>query len=152
ISAWGKVQSALSALQDAARALARNDTWSAAKAASGDEDVLVATAGTGAIPGGYSIEVAQQARPQTLASDASADATSVVGSGTLRIQMGALDAAGTTFTLDAARPEVAIAIAADATLSDVRNAINAAGAGITASLVSDGTGQRLMLRSTESGA
>src|SRR5690606_35637435 len=48
--------------------------------------------------------------------------------------------------------EVAITIAEGATLSDIRNAINSAGAGITASLVADGTGQRLMLRSTESGA
>lgn len=151
ISAWGKLQSGLSALQDAARALTRNDTWSAAKASSSDEDVLVATAGSGAIPGGYSIEVSQLARRQTLASAAYTDATSVVGGGTLRIQMGSLDAAGTGFTPDAARPETAITIPADATLSDVRNAINAAGAGITASLVSDGTGQRLMLRSTDSG-
>ena len=43
-------------------------------------------------------------------------------------------------------------IAAGSTLAQVRDAINAAGAGVTASLVADGSGQRLMLRSTDSGA
>lgn len=152
ISAWGKMQSSLSSFQDAARALMRSDTWGAAKASSSDESTLVATARSGAIEGNYSIEVSRLAGRQTLASGAFADGSAVVGSGTLRIRMGSLDAAGTAFTPDAARPEVAISIAEGATLADVRSAINAAGAGITASLVADGTGQRLMLRSAESGA
>jgi flagellar hook-associated protein 2 len=87
-----------------------------------------------------------------VASGAYADGAAVVGEGTLRIRMGALDATGTSFTPDAARPEVAVTIAAGSTLAQARDAINAAGAGVTASLVADGSGQRLMLRSTESGA
>ena len=154
LSAFGKLQSALASMQDAARTLTRADTWRAASATSSDETALRATAGTGVIPGGYTVEVGQLAQRQSLASHRFADSAVVIGGGTLRIRMGTLDAAGTAFTPDAARPEVAVAIAAGATLAEVRNAINAAGPdiGITASLVADGTGQRLMLRSTGSGA
>ncbi|MFO1301971.1 MAG: flagellar filament capping protein FliD [Burkholderiaceae bacterium] len=152
LSAFGKLQSALASFQDAARALTRSATWQASTAGSSDAAAVKATAGSGAIAGGYSIEVAQLARRQTVASGAYADGAAVVGEGTLRIRMGALDATGTSFTPDAARPEVAVTIAAGSTLAQVRDAINAAGAGVTASLVADGSGQRLMLRSTDSGA
>ncbi|MBN9430368.1 MAG: flagellar filament capping protein FliD [Burkholderiales bacterium] len=152
LSAFGKLQSALSAMQDAARALTRTDTWRAAKATSSDESAMTATAGSGAITGGYTIEVSQMAQRQTVASSPFAASDTVVGGGTLRIQMGTLDSSGTSFSADAARPEVAINIAEGATLADIRSAINGAGAGVTATLVSDASGQRLMLRSTETGA
>ncbi len=152
LSAFGKLQSGLSAFQDAARALTRTDTWGAAKASSSDEAAMTATAGSGAIPGGYSIEVSQLAQRQTIATGAYADGAAVIGGGTLRIRMGSLNAEGTAFSADPERAEVSIAIAPGASLSDVRNAINAAGPGVTASLVADGSGQRLMLRSAETGA
>ncbi|MGD9943427.1 MAG: flagellar filament capping protein FliD [Burkholderiaceae bacterium] len=152
LSAFGKLQSALSALQDAARALTRTDTWRAATAKSGDETAMTATAATGAITGGYTLEVSQLAQRQTVASSPFAAADTVVGGGTLRIQMGTLDAGGTVFTADADRPEASITIAAGATLAEIRSAINNAGAGITATLVNDASGQRLMLRSADTGA
>lgn len=152
LSAWGRMQSALSALQDAARKLGRNETWKAASATSSDESIVKATAGSGAITGSYSIEVLALAGRQTLASSSYASADAVVGSGTLRIQLGTLAADGTNFAPDAERPEASISIADGATLAQVRDAINAADAGVTASLVADGTGQRLMLRSAETGA
>ena len=151
LSAWGRLQSAMSSFQDAARALTRADTWSAGKASSSDEAALLATAGSGAVPGGYSIDVSRLASRQTVASGAFADSAAIVGGGTLRIRMGSLDEAGTAFTPDASR-SFDIDIADGATLADIRNAINAAGSGISASLVADGSGQRLMLRSTDSGA
>lgn len=151
LSAWGKVQSALSTFQDAARALMRNETWNAASAASSEESYVSATARSGALTGSYSIEVLALAGRQTLASAAYASSDAVVGSGTLRIQLGSLSTDGTSFTPDVDRPEVSITIAAGATLAEVRDAINAAGSGVSASLVADGTGQRLMLRSTDTG-
>lgn len=152
LSAWGKMQSALSTFQDAARKLARNETWKAASATSSDESYVKATAGSGAIAGSYSIEVLSLAGRQTLASSPYASADAVVGSGTLRIQLGTLGAGGASFTADPERAETSITIAAGSTLAQVRDAINAANAGVTASLVADGSGQRLMLRSAETGA
>jgi len=152
LSAWGKVQSALSTLQDAARKLGRNDTWKAASATSSDDSYVRAIAGSGAIAGSYSIEVLSLASRQTLASVPYAAADTQIGGGTLRIQFGTLAPDGSSFAPDAERAEVSIEIADGATLDQVRDAINAAGAGVTASLVADGSGQRLMLRSAEAGA
>lgn len=152
LSSWGKVQSALSTLQDAARALGQKDTWTAATASSGDTDIVQVTAASGALAGSWSIEVLALAGRQTVAGAALASADAVVGGGTLRIQLGTLDAGTAAFTADPERPEMDIGIADGATLAEVRDAINAAGAGVTASLVADGNGQRLMLRSSETGA
>ncbi|HEY0879311.1 MAG TPA: flagellar filament capping protein FliD [Zeimonas sp.] len=154
LSAWGKMQSALSTLQDAARKLGRNETWKAATATSSDESFVKATAGSGAITGSYSLEVLALASRQTVASALpsypSTDA--VVGGGTLSIQLGTVSDDGTNFTADPARTKMDITIPDGATLAQVRDAINAADAGVTASLVADGTGQRLMLRSADTGA
>lgn len=151
LSAFGKLQAALSAFQDAARSLTRTATWQASSASSSDAAAVKATANQGAIAGGYSIEIGQLARRQTVASTAFASTDSVVGEGTLRIRMGTLDATGTVFAPDPERAEVAVAIAPGTTLAQARDAINEAGAGITATLVADSSGQRLMLRSTDSG-
>ncbi|MCD6734664.1 MAG: flagellar filament capping protein FliD [Burkholderiaceae bacterium] len=148
LSAWGKMQSALSGLQDAARKLGRNDTWKAASATSSDEGFVKATAGTGAVGGAYSIEVVSLASRQTLASnEAYPSADSVVGGGTLTIGFRKPDPDSGSLMPDTER-STEIRIDSGATLAQVRDAINAAGAGVTASLVADGSGQRLMLRST----
>jgi len=103
LSAWGKMQSALSTLQDATRKLGRNETWKAATATSSDESFVKATAGSGAITGSYSLEVLSLASRQTLASGSYASAGAVVGGGTLSIQLGTLSTDGATFTADAER-------------------------------------------------
>lgn len=151
LSAWGKLQSALSTFRDAARALTRNETWSAASASSTDDTTVTATAHSGAITGSYSIEVLALASRQTLASRAYPGSDTPLGAGTLNIRFGTLSADGTTFTADPER-DASIIITEEATLAEVRDAINAARAGVTATLVIDGTGQRLMLRSTDTGA
>jgi flagellar hook-associated protein 2 len=151
LSAVGKIQSALAALQDAARALDRTDTWSVAKASSSDATVAGVTASAGTPVGNYSLQITKLAQNQTAVSAPLPASTTVVGGGTLRVQLGSYDAGG-AFTADATRPEASITIAAGATVADIRSAINSAAVGISASLVNDGTGVRLMVRSTDSGA
>lgn len=150
ISAVGKLQSAFAALQDAARTLLNSSTWSAATAKSSDDTAVSITAGAGAPAGTYSITVDKLAQNQTAVSGRLAASTTVIGGGTLHLQMGTSDAGA--FSADAARPAVDITIPDGATLADVRTAINNANAGVTASLVNDGGQVRLMLRSTEGGA
>ena len=99
LSAWGKMQSALSSLQDAARVLTRTETWKAASATSSDESYVKATARSGAITGSYSIEILALASRQTLASEPYTSADEVLGAGTLRIAIGSL-VEGTSFTPD----------------------------------------------------
>jgi flagellar hook-associated protein 2 len=152
LSAFGKLQGQLSAFQSAAQALARPERWQATSAASGDEAaVKVSSSGT-AQPGGYALVVDALAQRQALASQPWSGADAVVGGGTLRLQFGRVDGGTGALVADPARPEIAITVPAGATLAQVRDAINAAGAGIRASLVADGATMRLAIRADATGA
>lgn len=150
LSAWGKVQAAVSNLRDAARQLSRNDTWQASKASSSDEAAIAATGGGAAAAGSYSLSVQALAQSQSVVSRGFAASDTAIGGGTLQIQLGSIDAAGTTFTADAGRL-TSVTVAEGATLADIRTAINNADAGVSASILDDGTGKRLVLTSRESG-
>ena len=151
VSTWGKIQSAFSSLQDAASALNSDDFWTASKATSSDASVVGVTTSASSAPGSYSVTVQSLASAQYLASSAYADKTAVVGQGTLSIQLGTYASSGeppvVTFNAKAAASQFDITIGPDDnTLEKIRDKINSAGAGITASLVNDATGSRLVLR------
>jgi flagellar hook-associated protein 2 len=96
------------------------------------------------------VEVLRLASAQTLTSRRYADAGAPVGFGTLTIARGAVTTnagAVTGFTADAGSGPINITIGAgNDSLAGVRDAINAANAGVTASIVNDGIGARLSLR------
>jgi flagellar hook-associated protein 2 len=150
LSAWGKVQAAVSNLRDASRGLTRNETWQASKATSSDETSIAAVGGGAAATGNYSLSVQALAQSQSVVSGTFAASDTVIGGGTLQIQLGSIDATGTAFTADPARL-VEVTVSAGATLADIRSAINNANAGVSASILDDGTGKRLVLTSRESG-
>lgn len=147
ISAYGKIQSYVSALSDAAKALADPTGWSQATATSGDDKVFTATSGTGAVAGSYSVQVNKLALGQTLVSSGFTS-----GSGTLSIQLGQWSDDGLTLNDKAGSSAVDVSISATDTLQDISNKINAAKAGVTASVLTDATGSKLVLRSTQTGA
>ena len=150
ISAYGAVKGALSSIQSAATSLTNAATFTARKAAIANADVANVAATTSAVPGNYSVEVATLAESQVVASGQFAASTTSVGSGTLTIQLGKYSAG--SFTANASKTAVNITIGSGATtLANVRDAINNANAGVTASLVNDGTGSRLVLRSADGG-
>lgn len=149
ISEVGRLQSALSAFQDATQDLKDTDTWGAASGVSSDEDAVSVKAGSGALQGSYALQVDQLASHQTIVSNPLADGQAVIGGGQLVIEIGSVDGG---FTPDPEGTSIEIDIAAGATLEDVSAAINAADAGIGASLVTDSNGTRLMIRSSDSGA
>jgi len=151
ISAWGQLQSRLAAFRDAAASLTQLDTWRATKATSGNPSAVEVSASAGAAATQHTIEVTQLAQSQTVTSAALSGADAVIGGGTLRIQLGTQPTGPTSFTPDAGRPEVAVAIPAGSTLAEVRDAINAAGAGVRASIVRDGDQVRLFLSGATSG-
>lgn len=149
LSAFGQLQSALSAFRDKARALAGADTWSPTKASSADEAAVGVSTGNGSVPGSYAISVSQLAKAQTLASGTFASDEAVVGAGTLTIDVGSW--AGTVLTPRAGSTAVNITVDAGDTLEVVRDKINGSDAGVVASIVNDANGARLTLRSTTSG-
>ncbi|MFL6665152.1 MAG: flagellar filament capping protein FliD [Rhizobacter sp.] len=153
LSSFGLLQSYTTNLRDIADRLSKSDFWTAATASSSDPLSVSATAAVGAAAGSYSIEVSKLAKAQSLASQPYAASGTVVGTGTLHIQVGTWNDPPTVFTADGSKPMVDVTIgAADNTLDKIKAKINAANAGVTAAIVHDANGYRLSLRSNTTGA
>jgi flagellar hook-associated protein 2 len=99
----------------------------------------------------YAINVQQLAEAQTVKSAEFANTNqSVVGTGTLTIQLGTVDATGKTFTAGGASITIKIG---DGTLTGIASAINGAKAGVTASVVQGSDGKyQLVTTGTKTGA
>jgi flagellar hook-associated protein 2 len=140
ISAYGTLTSALDTLQSAAEALADASLYESLSTSISGSGVAVTTSSE-AVAGTYSIEVTQLAQAQSLATDGISDTTTTLGTGTLTLQAGSNDAV--SITLDSSNN----------TLEGLRDAINDADAGITATIVSDGSDSpyRLVLTSDSTG-
>jgi flagellar hook-associated protein 2 len=155
LSAYGTLKGGLSAFQSAMQGLADPARFQSVKASTSDVSVFTATTGTNgkAIPGTYSVEVQQLAQQQKIRSDGYAGVSSVVGSGTLTIQYGDYDSGTNAFTLNSARAAQTVTIdPANNTVAGVRDAINAANIGVSATIINDGSTNRLVLTSKDPGA
>ncbi len=153
LSAYGKLQSAMTALRDAARKLTDTQTWRATTVASPKPEAVNATSDGSTPAGTYSVNVTRLAAAQTLASPFNfAAAGDAIGPGSLTIELGTWGAGQASFTPKADAAPVTLRFdPPDDTLESVRDTINAAGAGVTASIVNDAAGMRLALRSTLTG-
>lgn len=150
LSAYGSMKGALSSFQSAVAALATPAKFTAVKASVADTAVLTASASPSASAGSYSIQVQTLAQAQKLKSGTFAATTTTVGTGTLTIQFGTYS--GGSFTLNPDKSAKTITIgSSNASLSGVRDAINAADAGVAASIVNDGSGYRLVVSSKDAG-
>jgi len=152
LSAFGKVQSNLSALRDAASALTRPSTWSQTTGTSGDSTAVAVTTDANNLPGSYSVQVLSLARAQSNTSKTYTAATDMVGEGTIHIEFGTWGV-GNTFTAKPDTTAIDISVGPPAkSLAEVRDIVNAANAGITATVLTDATGARLVFRSSATGA
>lgn len=151
LSSLGKVQGYLSALQDAARKLTDASTWKAVTASASDTSALTVTASDGATAGAYNVAVSKLAMAQSVASGVFGSSSDTMGSGTLNITLGSWNADDTAFTPKTGATPVAITIGDGDTLAAVRDKINAAGAGVVASIVNDASGARLSIRAKDTG-
>ena len=155
ISAVGQIQSLTSTMSDKARALSSSSLWTQTTSSSADPTVVTADTSTGtAAAGDYSVSVQQLAQGQTVTSSVAAGTG--LTAGTLTIQLGSYTSDGllppTTTFANAASSAVNITIGAgDTSLGAIRDKINAANAGVSASIITDATGSRLSLRSTTTG-
>ncbi len=159
LSAFGRLRNSLSGLREAADALKNPSFFSEMAATSSDSSSVAITASSNAAAGSYQVEVSQLARSQSLASGAYSSLTDVVGEGQLVIEFGTPAYAGTDpdyytgFSADAAKTLTLDISAANGnnTLETLRDAINNEQAGVTASVVADGSGYRLLLTSDDTG-
>lgn len=157
ISALGGIKSAMSDFKSTLAALRYGSQLNKFSATSSDTNTLTASAFTNADAANYQVEVKQLASSQGLASQTYASASTVVGTGTLSIRFGTttydVDGNPTAFSPNAQKSAFTVNIDSNhQTLGGIRDAINAANGGVTASIINDGTGNRLVLNSTDSGA
>ncbi len=144
ISAIGSVKSALATYKTALEKLGSSTTpqFIAYSATSADDKTVKATAGANAVNGSYNVVVNELATASKVASQRFADSSTAISEGTLVIKQGTNG------------EELKVEIGAGATLQSVRDSINASltSKGITANIINDGTGSRLVLTSTNTGA
>ncbi len=151
LSAYGSLKGAVSEFQTAMQGLNALAKFQGRTAKSSDEAVFTATASSAAVSGQYSIEVKQLAQAHKLASKAFNATTDAVGTGTLTIQFGTFS--GGVFTVNAQKTAQTVTIGSGAnTLAGIRDAINTANIGVSASILNDGTGNRLVFTAADPGA
>jgi flagellar hook-associated protein 2 len=159
ISAYGTLKSSLSSFQTAVNALSSASKFNAQTVTSGNTSVFTATANGSATLGNYAVTVSQLAKSQKLSLSGFTNTSDVVGTGNLTISFGTYTPltttppiTGNTFTPNAAKTDVNITIdSSNNTLAGVRDAINAANASVSATIVNDGTSNHLVLTSKDTG-
>lgn len=147
LSTYGTIKSQVSALGDAAAKLSTSSGWNAVTASSSNATAIGVTAAAGAQATSITMQVQQLAKAQSAASGA-VPTGSAMGSGTLTIALGSW--ATGSFEAGAGAP-VSVAIAAEDSLSAIAAKINEAGSGVSATVLRDASGERLLLRSKETG-
>lgn len=149
ISSYGKVQSAVSSLKEAAQKLTDPAMWNATAATSSDNAAVSFSTTPGASTGNYSVGVNSLASSQSVVSNTTfASSAALVGAGSLVIDPGTWT--GNTFSAKA-NSQITIEVTSTDTLASVRDKINSANAGLTATIVNDATGSRLVMTSKDTG-
>ena len=165
LSAYGTLSGAVGAFQTTVAALADSSKYKVANATTSDSAVLTASAGKDTVKGNYGVNVTQLAQAQTITAAGQASTSALIGAGTstvLTFDFGSVTGGtlangkytGSTFDLDPARAARTVTIdGSNNSLQGIRDAINKAGIGVTASIISDGSDKpnRLVLTSDKSG-
>lgn len=156
ITAYGEIRSLMSNMQTAVNRLASPSAASLTKVTSSDESILTATTSLTADPGKYDVEVLNTAKAHSLATSSFESFDEIIGTGKLVFSFGTNTYDGsdnlTGQDLNTERKSATIEIdESSRTLSGVRDAINNAGIGVTANIINDGSGYRLLVTSDESG-
>ena len=144
LSSIGKIQAALDAFRGALKTMGTDNSFSGLTGTSSDEKVATMTAGQGASNGSFSLVVSQLAKPSKLTTTSFSGGASTVVNKT--------DTA-TTLTITQSGKNFDLSVPPGATLQQVRDSINSqfATAGLSANVLNDSNGSRLILTSTTGG-
>ena len=163
LSALGTLKGALSTFQTALKGLSTISKFTAMTGTMADPSIATVSAGAKAAAGTYSIEVSKLAQAQKLATSGQVSSSAAIGAGTITFDMGkitggTLDPAtgqytGAGFASAGTGVKTVTIDPANTSLTGIRDAINKAGVGVTASIVNDGsaTPNRLVLTQTSTG-
>lgn len=169
ISAYGSIKSTLSSFQAAVRGVSDISKFQVYKATSADTTLYTATAASSATAGSYGVEVVRLAKAHKLTTAGQTSSTATIGAGTattLTFDFGTIGGgtlggdgkytgAGRTFALNPLKSTKTVTInSTNNTLEGIRNAINNANIGVTATILNDGgaTPYRLVLTPNDTGA
>ncbi|OQX42931.1 MAG: hypothetical protein B0D89_00285 [Candidatus Sedimenticola endophacoides] len=141
LSAYGRISSAITSLRLALSPLRYPTAFGASTVSSSSDTVATATAATGAVVSSYNLVVTDLAQSHKLASARYADSDTALGTGT--ITLSAAGQTDLTITVDSGNN----------TLAGLRDAINDAAGnwGVSASLINEGGGTRLILQAEDTG-
>ncbi len=141
ISKYGELSSLLDKLKSASEGLKTAKGFMARTAESSDGNVCKVSASSTASEGNYTVVVSKLAQAYRAASSAVASGDTVVASGSGNF----------SFTVGSGDP-VTVAVTETTTLNQLAAAINSATDDAEASVINDGAGYRLVLKSAASGA
>ena len=155
ISDYSQVKSLVSTLTDTATKLSLDSGWNSVAVTSSNSSAVTATVSGIASATSFSVGVSQLAKAQSTVSDAVTANTAVGSSGTLTLQLGTwgpsrANGTGSLFSAGSAA-SVGITVSSSDTMAQVAAKINNAGTGVVATVLTDDSGDRLMLRSSGTG-
>ncbi|MES2444447.1 MAG: flagellar filament capping protein FliD [Pseudomonadota bacterium] len=152
VSAAAGLKSGMTSFDSALKTLIKTGTLATQPVSSNPALVKVSTlAGGSAAKLAATIEVRQLAAAQVASTAPILDKTAAIGTGKLTLTFGAatvVDGDMTGFTAGATTPVDIAITAANSSLEGIRDAINAKNAGVTASILSDAGGSRLVVKSS----
>lgn len=166
LTAYGSVKGAVSSFQTALQGLNSASRFQSLKATSSDTTIFSASAASTAAAGTYSLEVTSLAQAQKLVAAGQTSSTATIGSGaaaTVTFDFGTISGGtfnsgtgtytGATFTSTGTGTKSITIDSTNNSLQGIRDAINAAKMGVTATIVNDGSGTpyRLALSSDNNG-
>jgi flagellar hook-associated protein 2 len=148
LSVFGTITSMVSSLGDAGAKLAAANTFTAVRGSSSQADAVTVSVADGTAPTSVALEVVSLAKAQSTASGA-VPVGSGMGAGSLTITLG--DWSSGTFAAGSATPVTINVVEGKDTLTDIAAQINGANAGVTATVLRDASGERLLMRSKDTG-
>jgi len=164
ITAFGSLKGALSTFQSAARGLSDAGRFLAFKASSSDTTVASVSASSIASAASYALDVTTLAQAQKLTATGQATTNTAIGNGTLTFDFGTISGGsfdsgtgkytGATFSSNGSGAKTVTIDSSNNSLQGIRDAINSAQIGVSASIVNDGdaaTPYRLVLSSNNLG-
>lgn len=165
LSAYGSVKGAVAGFQSALQGLNSPSKFNTLKATSSDSSVLSASATSIAVAGTYTLDVTSLAQAQKLVATGQTSSTASIGAGTattVTFDFGTISGgtltngvySGASFASNGNGTKSITIDSSNNSLQGIRDAINAAKIGITATIVNDGsaTPYRLVLASDNNGA
>jgi flagellar hook-associated protein 2 len=163
LTGYGSLKSALSTFQSALQGLTDSAKFAALSATPADTTALTASASSAAMAGNYAINVTTLAQAQKLVATGQTDVNTAIGSGTVTFDFGTISGGsfnsstgkytGATFTSNGNGSKSIAIDSSNNSLQGIRDAINSAQVGVTATIINDGgtSPYRLVLTSNNPG-